>query len=1731
MNGTSCSLYEVDDDDDSPQKGRLKLLETRRFFAREISAWESGDQIEFERYIVEIDAKLDDRVTNNASNSKGINPTMSQVAYTKTSQPAARDAAPWPSRDTGSQLQPQRRQLLQPSQYNNEPRFSHEKFDEIGDGIRTNLQRGSCGQTVADKYPIPGSLPQSLPQIAPSQFSRVADDYVSYHLRGPDLTGFEHFADCDTEYIRAQRLTIDSSAFTSTARATTTPMTTQTSDLLNLFDADAIDSALQTSPSTAHQQQAKTDALSGSLDSSSGKRPKLSFSTLRAENSLRSPGDPKPSPAVHLDKAHSANPPQTAGAPNTNEIGLTNDLRSHTEPSWLDQADEAEWAWTNDRAQVDDDRSVDDELEETQVPQSLSSDDQDQSLPDESPYPEVTSLSNDDTAVRDNSLAPASRSRTFMPPRQDVSRDGTSSANASSTSTTSAHANLPSTASVPLGTKRPLSMVPRPLGQLHNPPTLHPPTDDGNHRGSSAPDTSFEGIDFVFSPVPRFMFPSPSFVKHSVELSQNQDSNPTAAVAGSNHQAAPSLSTGLLGLYPQHALAVPGQPAPTSFKNLTEYCGRLACVVLDHVAARVAELSLQFAATTHSLASASQPQKLTGPLLRSRGLSYWDRAEVQLVQGFKRRDDWIEDKEEWLAMRRKEWMKRMRAKRGKRTGGEDEYDDYDALSERSEATDDSSDNDIIWYLKWTGAQRPASSDLARFDLWIASPDPAFEPGGDFTRCALLYDKYLANCARSRGHPPPIKSVLGPNFTSTAMSTFSTPRNGPFLLLSSWQSMSSKLQLLKVVPVEWYLNPIIADPTATRKSNAHGPRGTRTQPLFLPLFSPTPQPKTSTSANQMGLPVNLLHLGNFSTEELMLRTLASVYISNQARLPVIRAIAMPVEVSKALPDLSLTPQDAQLSQLTWPAFLKRRAVQYADKSDVSSLSIVSDYLTLKQRVEVVNDSPTPYMLAWGLCSTVISHFKLNHEQAQVLYQTLGWFFRGPRRVVTRQLRVDLRGNKFVYQDIPGTSDNIVQSALASLQDCTDEQVSRVLLIHGAFGSGKSHALSALIVFLTKLCLAVESSAFDSRALAWRLKVGDEDGAETEHDGSRTGELLPFDPTVAPSQQTSFLRILFASQTNAATDNVLLRLIKLGYRDFARVGSIPKIAKPVLRHVMCAVDEDTGEDQTSSCPSDESQEQAQQQALRELQRLLEEVESGVDPSESEVYEGDSMATSELSAELEDEVTSIKSAIAEIRAEPALRRFERLSRCRLIGVTCASSSFPVLRMQRKFAIVILDECSQIPEPLALAPIHAAGAEAMMLVGDPKQLAPTLPSLSSMSRMSLPSLQDAPSASSSNQTRKSSAPLAGYRAFARYAESRAGTCYDPSLGLTMFVRLSLSGLTPQTAASMTSTYRIEPLMLRRQYRVPPSLAALLSCIFYEGKLLSGIRRSDTPSLFSTLDLAKLDPQERGQLLKLNSVEGEDGNASSESSYKKLASVAFVDVAAGTARRLGHASPRTAGTQHYGVNGGSLINREEAIAVCQIVMTVLLGPRGAGLASSSRGARTNRAASTSAASDLLSPDDIGVISVYRAQANLIRTLIAEAWTAMKYGQVSSSSSSLGTGSSFDTYNKRRRCPVLVSTVDAFQGGERRLIILSCVSTSTTEFAEANSRICVALSRAQRNLIILGNANALRDMPLWRTIIDFARGGGRPPHSKFSEEEQIRDDELSYFPSPSSLIKLLDGTS
>lgn len=95
----------------------------------------------------------------------------------------------------------------------------------------------------------------------------------------------------------------------------------------------------------------------------------------------------------------------------------------------------------------------------------------------------------------------------------------------------------------------------------------------------------------------------------------------------------------------------------------------------------------------------------------------------------------------------------------------------------------------------------------------------------------------------------------------------------------------------------------------------------------------------------------------------------------------------------------------------------------------------------------------------------------------------------------------------------------------------------------------------------------------------------------------------------------------------------------------------------------------------------------------------------------------------------------------------------------------------------------------------------------------------------------------------------------------------------------------------------------------------------------------------------------------------------------------------------------------------------------------------------------------------------IGVILTYRSQVELLNQMI-------------------------DEIDNQAFKQIQVSTVDAFQGAERDIIILGCVRTKSLGFIEDARRLNVAITRAKRHLIVVGKESLLRRNANWRYIID-----------------------------------------
>ncbi|XP_053317414.1 protein ZGRF1 [Spea bombifrons] len=266
-------------------------------------------------------------------------------------------------------------------------------------------------------------------------------------------------------------------------------------------------------------------------------------------------------------------------------------------------------------------------------------------------------------------------------------------------------------------------------------------------------------------------------------------------------------------------------------------------------------------------------------------------------------------------------------------------------------------------------------------------------------------------------------------------------------------------------------------------------------------------------------------------------------------------------------------------------------------------------------------------------------------------------------------------------------------------------SPITIIHGVFGAGKSYLLAVVVLFLAQM--------FENCDL--------EEGS-----GS------------------SPWKILISSSTNIAVDRVLLGLLDLKFDRFIRVGSIRKIAKPVLPHSLHSGSENESEQ------------------LKELLGLLKE---DLTPAER-MYVKKSIEQHKLGTN--------KTLLGQVR---------------VVGATCASCPFTCLS-HLKFPIVILDECSQMTEPASMLPVARFQCEKLILVGDPKQLSPTV--------------------------------------------QGSEATHEHGLEQTLFDRLCLMGH--------------KAVLLRTQYRCHPAISAIADEMFYGGLLLNGVSEEHRAPLLDWL-------------------------------------------------------------------------------------------------------------------------------------------------------------------------------------------------------------------------------------------------------------------------------------------
>ena len=233
---------------------------------------------------------------------------------------------------------------------------------------------------------------------------------------------------------------------------------------------------------------------------------------------------------------------------------------------------------------------------------------------------------------------------------------------------------------------------------------------------------------------------------------------------------------------------------------------------------------------------------------------------------------------------------------------------------------------------------------------------------------------------------------------------------------------------------------------------------------------------------------------------------------------------------------------------------------------------------------------------------------------------------------------------------------------------------------------------------------------------------------------------------PEEAISF-KILVSSMTNVAVDRIIQTLLRLGYDQFIRIGSIKKIAKNLLPY-------------TAKARATSNEE------LKELEAMLEDAQNS-----------------------EEDQDHIATAIQRFRK--ADNTLQTVQAAQVVGTTFMSSSFDVFE-HLQFPLCLVDESSQLMEPLTIVPLTRFMCQRLVMIGDPLQLPPTL---------------------------------------ATHAdEGKLGQGLDK----TLFDRMLQMGY--------------ESIMLRTQYRCHPSISAISNRLFYDQRLLNGVTSEDRKPLIPGL-------------------------------------------------------------------------------------------------------------------------------------------------------------------------------------------------------------------------------------------------------------------------------------------
>lgn len=229
-----------------------------------------------------------------------------------------------------------------------------------------------------------------------------------------------------------------------------------------------------------------------------------------------------------------------------------------------------------------------------------------------------------------------------------------------------------------------------------------------------------------------------------------------------------------------------------------------------------------------------------------------------------------------------------------------------------------------------------------------------------------------------------------------------------------------------------------------------------------------------------------------------------------------------------------------------------------------------------------------------------------------------------------------------------------------------------------------------------------------------------------------------------------RVLVCSHTNVAVDRVCIGLMESSVETFLRVGPVRKIHHSLLPYTLHASDS-----------------KSHANALTELKDMAKK------------------ATGDVLEKLKAEISAVERGADK-------KRKKLLKTCPIVGVTCVSTALEVLQDQT-FDVLLLDEASQMTEPLSLAPMIRSKCKYVIAAGDPHQLPPVVCTPEKVEGENL-----------------------------------------NGLIRPLFVRLACLGHIPH--------------LLKTQYRCHPHISSISNKFFYDSKLEDGVSMEDRSSLIPSI-------------------------------------------------------------------------------------------------------------------------------------------------------------------------------------------------------------------------------------------------------------------------------------------